>query len=76
MNTIVNEVMRNSIENGVQTTEKLIEAKSLTQQMLKLTKRDLDKLVGMEERLGGEMTDQALFNTTIRGPARRCHPRN
>lgn len=31
----------------------LHEAKSLTQEMLKLTKRDLEKLAEMEKRLGG-----------------------
>ncbi|WP_158273767.1 hypothetical protein [Agrobacterium pusense] len=32
----------------------LKEAKSLTREMLKLTKRDLEKLDEMEKRLGGD----------------------
>ncbi|UXT89289.1 hypothetical protein [Agrobacterium pusense] len=32
----------------------LKDAKSLTQEMLKLTKRDLEKLDEMEKRLGGD----------------------
>lgn len=36
----------------------LKEAKSLTQQMLKLTKRDLEKLAEMGKRLGGDQRQE------------------